>query len=114
MGRPKKISKNFNQYTVYFDFYYLTTFSKKKSVLKLHLFSPEKSPDASIQYIYSIVSKAFKDAFGKIEFNKNVIRFEKFIYMKELSPELSKNNFGFTDEDKVHSLMEIFKKHLLT
>jgi hypothetical protein len=114
MGRPKKISKDFNQYLVCFDFYYLTSFSKKKSVLKLHLFSPEKSPDASVNYVYSIVSQAFKEAFGKTEFNKNVVRFEKFVYMPKLEGEVAKSNFGLTDDAKVKSLVVLFKKHLLS
>jgi len=109
----KAKTKKFNQYLVTFDFYFLTSFSKKKSMLKIQLFSPLKSPDESVGYIYGIVGQAFKEAFNKTEFNKNVIRFTEFKYLSELPTEIAKSNFGITDEDKVKSLSAIFKKHLL-
>lgn len=109
----KAKAKKFNQYLVTFDFYFLTSFSKKKSMLKLQLFSPLKSPDEAVGYVYNIVGQAFKEAFNKAEFNKNVIRFNEFKYLNELPTELAKNNFGTTDDDKVKSLVAVFKKHLL-
>jgi len=109
----KKVKPKFNQYLVTFDFYFLTSFSKKKSMLKLQLFSPLNTPDEAVGYVYGIVGKAFKEAFNKETFNKNVIRFNEFKYLNELSGEVAKNNFGYTDEDKITSLVAIFKKHLL-
>jgi hypothetical protein len=91
----------------------MTSFSKQKSMLKLHLFSPEKSPDEAIKHTYRIVSKAFTDSFNKGEFNKNTVRFEKIEYVNTLTTELAQSNMGLTDEDKIKSLSSLFKKHLL-
>ena len=113
MGRPKK-SKEFKQYLVDFEFYYITSFTKQKSMLKLQVFAPCNSPDESIKYVYSIVGQAYKSTFNKGEFNKNVLRFREFNYIHELSEELAKNNIGLTDTAKIKTLSTLFKKHLLS
>ncbi len=112
--RAKKPKPPFNQYMVNFDFYCITSFSKQKSVIKLQLFCPYNSPDESIAYTYQIISKSFKTAFNKTEFNKNVVRFREIKYIPELTKELSKNNVGLTDEEKIKTISEILKKHMLT
>lgn len=114
MPRPKKITKDFNQYLVDFDFYFLTSFTKQKSMIKLQLFSDKKSPDESVSHVYSIINLAFKSAFTKGEFNKNTVRFRKFAYIHTLEGDIAKQNLGITDASKIKTLSAIFKKHLLT
>lgn len=113
MGRPKK-SKEFKQYLVEFEFYYITSFTKQKSMLKLQIFAPCNSPDDSIKYVYSIVGQSYKNTFNKTEFNKNVLRFRGFNYIHEINNELAKNNIGLTDSAKIKTLSTLFKKHLLS
>lgn len=114
MPRPKKSINEFNQYLVDFDFYFLTSFTKQKSMIKLQLFSNKKSPDDCVSYIYSIINEAFKTAFSKGEFNKNTVRFRKFAYVPTLVGDIAKQNLGLTDSSKIKALSVIFKKHLLT
>lgn len=112
--RTKKPKPPFNQYMVNFEFYFITSFTKQKSVIKMQMFCPYNSPDESIAYTYQILSKSFKDAFNKTEFNKNVVRFREIKYIAELTKELSKNNIGLTDEDKIKTISDILKKHMLS
>jgi hypothetical protein len=114
MARQKKNIKNFNQYLVNFRFYYLTSFSKQKSMLKLQLFSPTASPDEAIAYVNSIVATSFMETFKKSEFNKNTMRFEEISFIKNLSGELAKHNLGTNNDDKIKNLSAILKKHLLS
>jgi hypothetical protein len=113
MPRPKKSTKEFNQYLIDFDFYFLTSFTKQKSMIKLQLFSDKKSPDESVSYVYSIINEAFKLAFSKVEFNKNTVRFRGFTYLPTLTGDLAKQNLGLTDASKIKALSTILKKHLL-
>jgi hypothetical protein len=111
--KVKKEIKNFNRYSVNFDFYYITSFTKKKSILKLQLLSTEKTPDESVNYVYGIVSEAYKSAFNKKDFSKNVIRFGEFRFITDLIGELAQKNLGLTKEDQVKSLASLLKQHLL-
>jgi hypothetical protein len=112
-AKTKKTKPQFNQYMVDFEFYFMTSFTKQKSVIKLQLFSPLNSPDESVSYVYSILQKSFEKAFNKPSFNKNVVRFRKISYFNELPIEFQKNNLGLTDEEKIDSISSIFKKHML-
>ena len=114
MARPKKKKvDNFNQYLVDFEFYYLTSISKQKSMLKLQLLCPTKSPDESINYCFSILEQAWSRAFNVAEFNKKVVRFRQISYIPTLDGDLQKNNMGLDDTDKVTNLSTILKKHLI-
>lgn len=114
MGRPsKKDIKDFNQYLVDFEFYFLTSITKQKSLLKLQLFAPHKSPDEAIHYTFSIVESAWKSAFNLKEFNKKVMRFKQITHLPSLNGQLAKENLGLTDEDKIKNLANILKQHLI-
>lgn len=114
MGRPsKKDIKDFNQYLVEFDFYFMTSLTKQKSMLKLQMFSPTKSPDESIKYTFGILEKAWASAFNLNDFNRKVVRFKKISFLPTLSGELAKNNMGTIDTEKVTNLSIILKKHLI-
>lgn len=112
--RTRKPKQPFNQYMINFDFYFITSFTKQKSVIKMQIFCPHNSPDESIAYTYRILAESFQTAFNKAGFNKNVVRFREIKYIPELTKELSKNNIGLTDDDKVKTISEILKKHMLS
>lgn len=115
MPRPKKKKEpeQFSQYMVDFEFYFITSFSKQKSVIKMQLYCQEASPDESIAYTYKLLTNSFTKAFNKTSFNKNVVRFRKIQYCNVKPDDYDLNNLGASDAEKIESISSILKKHML-